>query len=411
MPWGMSFNETTGTFTGTPTETGEYVVPVRVQTNYGQDQKDVYIVVENPASPVYAIGAQAATWSENAEPDAYGFRMLPMPNAHKLTSNSGGFLAMTAGSVPYCCGTYNVLNRYGFSDANQMFVKNNGVPLNLTINDTGKSTGTSFTGVERIITGTVSHTLTANNQIWTTRRVFVWHLKPSIHTDGNVYYSLVAWYGSGICHTQHTDGSYPGTNYLSGYAKRANEDWGLGDGGLLFSENLSLSGSSFAFLSNFGTRQVTVRHSRGDSTTGEVVSLTTTELGYKALKYFGIGAIFKCLSEDKLLDNDAGNFTIGIIRDAWVHMQRAYVLTDNNNLYERQSTGAWNLQGNYDVKKLLMPAVDYTLMLTRDGRLYHKGTAIEGVTEAHDVFTHIYPDCNFYDMAYDGSNTLTVIRK
>ena len=56
LPWGLVFNESTGTFTGTPTDEGEYTVPVKVETNYGSDQKNVEIIVEPPAYEAYAIG-------------------------------------------------------------------------------------------------------------------------------------------------------------------------------------------------------------------------------------------------------------------------------------------------------------------------------------------------------------------
>ena len=45
IPWGVSFNEETGIFSGTPDDAGEYIVPVTVETNYGKDTKDVIISV------------------------------------------------------------------------------------------------------------------------------------------------------------------------------------------------------------------------------------------------------------------------------------------------------------------------------------------------------------------------------
>ena len=48
MPWGIDFNEQTGTFKGIPDEVGEYIVPVKVETNYWSDHKDVKIVIEPP---------------------------------------------------------------------------------------------------------------------------------------------------------------------------------------------------------------------------------------------------------------------------------------------------------------------------------------------------------------------------
>ena len=46
LPPGLSFDTNTGTFNGTPTQTGEYTVPVSVTTNYGSDMKDVSIEVK-----------------------------------------------------------------------------------------------------------------------------------------------------------------------------------------------------------------------------------------------------------------------------------------------------------------------------------------------------------------------------
>ena len=69
LPNGISFNEATGIFSGTPTKVGEYTIPVTVWTNYGEDTKDVKIVVKPQGHNVYAIGSQASTWSGNTEPD------------------------------------------------------------------------------------------------------------------------------------------------------------------------------------------------------------------------------------------------------------------------------------------------------------------------------------------------------
>ena len=53
IPWGLSFDETNGTFTGTPEDEGKYTVPVTVQTNYGKDMKDVVVMVKRKY-PYYA---------------------------------------------------------------------------------------------------------------------------------------------------------------------------------------------------------------------------------------------------------------------------------------------------------------------------------------------------------------------
>ena len=45
LPSGLSFNTASGTFSGTPTTTGDYTVPVTVTTNYGTDTKNVRVAI------------------------------------------------------------------------------------------------------------------------------------------------------------------------------------------------------------------------------------------------------------------------------------------------------------------------------------------------------------------------------
>lgn len=111
LPSGLSFDSTTGTFSGTPNEPGEYCIPVSVTTNYGSDTKDVmimvdipYIEVEPPLAEVYAIGNKADLWSEGAVPDKYGFRKLNMPKVTKLINLYKGFAAKVADGKFWACG-------------------------------------------------------------------------------------------------------------------------------------------------------------------------------------------------------------------------------------------------------------------------------------------------------------------
>ena len=47
IPYGVAFDENTGTFSGSPVNAGDYSVPVTVQTNYGSDTKDVALNIED----------------------------------------------------------------------------------------------------------------------------------------------------------------------------------------------------------------------------------------------------------------------------------------------------------------------------------------------------------------------------
>ena len=65
LPWGVSFDEQTGTFNGTPETEGEYTVPVTVETNYGKDTKDVLVKVKGNVDWVELTAANASgvEWS------------------------------------------------------------------------------------------------------------------------------------------------------------------------------------------------------------------------------------------------------------------------------------------------------------------------------------------------------------
>lgn len=47
IPYGVAFDENTGTFSGSPLNAGDYIVPVTVQTNYGTDTKNVALNIED----------------------------------------------------------------------------------------------------------------------------------------------------------------------------------------------------------------------------------------------------------------------------------------------------------------------------------------------------------------------------
>lgn len=145
-------------------------------------------------------------------------------------------------------------------------------------------------------------------------------------------------------------------------------------------------------------------------------------LGFNAIKLFqpyeqenngscfAHQSLFTYLSENKFLDNDPSNFSIGTIQDAWVYMTKAYVQTENNSLYEKSGNAAWTWLGYFDVKKILIISTSNMFMLTKDGRLFHKGSAVSNVTDAHTSITQIFTGCTIHDFTY-GGDTLTVIKE
>ena len=135
IPSGLKFDASTGTFSGEAGAEGEYTVPVRVETNYGSDEKDVKIVIEGKGYPVYAIGKYSTTWSQNATPNESGFRKLPMPNAKKLATLYNSFGAKISTGKWYVCG--NNAKYFGITDGSVSTSQ----PLELPIEDVAELAG------------------------------------------------------------------------------------------------------------------------------------------------------------------------------------------------------------------------------------------------------------------------------
>ena len=84
---------------------------------------------------------------------------------------------------------------------------------------------------------------------------------------------------------------------------------------------------------------------------------------------------------------------------------------NNRAFYEYDYTNrTWDLVGYYDVKKVDTNTSGVLFLLTNDGNLYHKGTAITDVADEHTELTQIFPQCYFHDFTF-GGNTLTVLKE
>lgn len=418
IPAGLSFNTRTGVFSGTPTEAGEYTVPVSVNNGYGTDQKDVSIVIEGTAYPVYAVGSKAATWSNNAEADENGFRKLPMPDAYKLLQHYNGFGAKTSGGKYYCCGVKDLKN--STSGTISSVLSSATTPTELTVPDLVGSTYSGNINEVRVVylrsytwTATSTSPLKKNSNLW----------------EG--YCMLIRYSGNKISHKRSNVRLYQvyessGTTNTHWYTS-GNVNIGLSSDVYKLPDynvpTVRITGAGALYLKNDGSDFASVYYdTKTPAWTGGII----TTLDYKAVKIFlpyeketagsntgyctSNASVFSYLSENKLLDNNASNFTFGTIRDAWVYMTKAYVVTEENKVYEKQGTAAWSFLGTYDVKKMIVPSTGYAFMLTNNGELYHKGIAISDIADDHTAFTQIFPDYYFYDIAFD-SGTLTVLKE
>ena len=388
LPRGIRFDEETGTFTGTPRTIGEYTIPIKVETNYGVDTKDVKIIVEGTPHPVYAIGYNAQTWSNNAEADEYGFYPLPIANAHKLSPRYQGFTATVNGGDKYYAGVSSV---YASG------------PKFLTTSQIVKDSR----GTVQLICGEEEITSSSNNSHY---RKFTYTLR--LKGDGKLEFDT--------SYSEIREKTSTGVKqYINVKAKQTNTGFqsGVSEGYKLPEIALQRQPALSGIVCLVDNGESVLQFDFSTSETSYEYSVHKTELGYRAIKIFApvnhYTVPFSYLSENYYLDNDPSKFRIGNIKDAWATSKTAYVQTDNNNLYSYYN-GIWQYEGSYDIKKLEIPFASSTFILTTSGQLFHKGTATAGFIEQHDAFTQILPECSFYDFTVGGDSTstctLTVLR-
>lgn len=413
IPWGVVFDELTGTFTGRPDDIGEYTIPVTVETNYGIDTKNVKMQVVSPTPPVYsvyAIGSNALTWSGNAEADEYGFRVLNIPQAYRLAQHYRGFGAKTPDGKYYYCGIYNFSlgSTYGS-------VSNNVVPPIRIKNVPARD---PIDGLEQTIVGLAQGKINSFDYAFEERYFYV-----KRYSDGRLEASA--------CHRHYNETT------TSGYVERwqnNTEYWKYS-----FNYCYRLEEGEFSYVncaSGDTDSKMGFPYLRNDGTyvaqSTRLLNFGTGyyegELGFRAIKRFSPIAlqlrhrksasmvleypVFQHLSEDKLLDNNPENFTQGTIQDAWVSGNMAFVATEDGKFYSHDTLSkTWNMQGITNVKKMEFHDNNrIAFLLTENGELYHKGSAVSEVTDEHETFTRIFSELTFKDFTF-GGNTLTVLRE
>lgn len=381
IPNGITFDETNGVFSGTPSvNEGEYVVPVSVITNYGSDAKHLKIVVENRYHGVYALGSQAARWSNYASPDAYGFRKLDIPDANRLSTIPAGFAAKCMG------GRWFI----GSSKSDTIYGGN------------GKSTGISYYMPTEFPADYVLDIKGGRNSnssglffAFTTQddtSVFSYNL-----SSGNVSSSLS---------NSRVDISKLADGFSYGFAMLKL------DNSIVLGNPSNFLTSSFSF----------------DEHISKFVPLITLGNGAYNKVYFisEAGKLFEFLNGNfyQLLPDLQG------FSDLWIQYSwdNVFALTSDKTLYARGNNAYYQLGinnpavfndfqlvGEFDVKK-----IEHTFMLTRDGKLYHTGTLSDNAASiaggTHEGWTHIFPEYRFFDFSYSpqpasnfGSQTLVVI--
>ena len=388
LPWGISFDEQTGTFSGTPEDVGDFEVPVMVETNYGASKEEIVTISINKApATVYAIGARALSWSNNAEPDAQGLYQLPIMQSNKLMARHDGFIARAKNGSIYYTGIYDLLSA-SYSPSTNGFQRHNNI-LNVNYSELPA----------QMLCGRVNGNSASSG------------------TTKDVAYTLALSYNGSI--TFQTGGMYTyngsQANYINTRADGSTfsdkNNYKLPEAGWQTHSNFK-KGISWLAYNGEVVRTYTITNSANE----HKFTKSEKELDYRAVKIFaptnGANLPFNYLSENKYLDNDPSKFKIGVIKDAWCYGSTCYVQTENNNIYE-YTNSSWLLRGNYDVKKFEIPAAGIALLLTNDGRLLHKGSSIAGITDEHTNFTEIFSGSVFDDFTissnYQSLNKRTLV--
>ena len=392
IPYGMEFSEVTGTFFGKPEVAGEYTVPVTVETNYGKDTKDVKILVKNGYGRVYIVGYGVNEFAiQDSTPDEYGFYpVAKLPDdVIALSRYPIGFRAhTTSGDV------------YGPSMGKLADSNVAGWIVSYTITKRSDVAGITYGRHEYYRYGNYGHNFYF--------RAFASYNSQKRLTIKDKYYDF---FTNGATSSGQGGGDVNGSSVSNVPVL----DIGTYEKGIRW---LSADGMQ-------DCRKEYVADTDGFIGKSKIL---TTNLGYKAVRLFS-PAPFNFLSEDMLLDNNPDNFPYGIIKDAWGYEPLMYVQTANNQLYEYTTdSGAWNLLGTYDIKKIEVQKNASMLMLTNDGRLFHKGNNLmggevneeEAIVPQHETLTHIYPSQYFIDFTFSQSGnwgndantgTLSVLRE
>lgn len=386
LPRGLKFDEETGTFSGTPTVPGEYTVPVFVETNYGSDIKDVEICVEQIPYTVYAVGCHAETWSNGAEPDAKGFRILSMPKAAKLYHLFWGFGAKTTDGLYVCGVTGDEIGMGGEEGLGEV-----SLPTKAPVN----ALDICF----------VSYTRQGDP-----------HMRETILKTNEGF--ILVQYNS------HNGYSQRNVDNPQDMAVKKLPDCDVVDtlfAPVLMSDKKTVFWVSheivdFALCHVFDTE---IKKINGAIYNG--ATLYDVSIPFHRILY-ALTANGELYRKDRDNDIECVSSELGTIKDFWVNGKNIYVLTSSNKLYAK----GYNIYnglgvageyisyydfvevGTFDVKKIAFTnGYVSVFLLTNAGELYHTGRELPDITPAHETFTQILREYEFNDITLAGQGNTT----
>ena len=429
LPSGLSFNEQTGTFSGTPTKGGEYTVPVSVRTNYGEDTKDVKICVWPHAFNAYVIGFNAGQISNNAPPNEHGLRKLSIPPIsmmqYCIKSNFGydGFVALCADGNYYIYGqNMPIIYKNG-----SVISKSFSTPTILT-DSYGFRYG--FRYCRRVKNTSAEKEYIYSDAFWSIDNTTL-----SIYKSNNTSPEVLSISNNELKHDFPRD-------FFSGYTFLSADNKTWYENEEIFNNSFTGVIKKYAYLpfSEFSTRDprcyymfiyykdpnvIQRMHILVLDEIGNLVNITTNEVLASGVKNFW--AINRTSSDSNLyvhhifIQKYDGSFWVkGTLPTLWVD----FGLYKNNNasplglgdIYDTNDEFVYI--GEYDEIKTLKIAnaniQNGVFILTETGKLYYTGNNLfSSVISSTKEFTRVFPEYNIKDIEvlYYGGPTLILTLK
>ena len=405
VPDGLTFDKDLGVFSGTPNlPAGVYTVPVSVTTNYGSDNKDVTILVDEaiPAGDVYAVATNypdqttIKKWTNDAPKDAYGFRKVNIPQAKQLfsPSPSGGssswFAAKTENGEVYVASFYPTVTTGNFSyfgDITQDFTSPAKFPRDNIIQMDGFSILSGSSAVQLF-----TYRLADSPN---TMHIF----QQNLH-DGVDFYSYV----DNIRKIYSVAGI---RNNNSIFVTDA-DGYGAAD---LSSVPINTPVIDLALYYRTGRTEPHLYYLTSEGNLFEFSKYGTVQLGTELGK---IKKFWLATDRDCPISKGSSHYVSGL-----------FALTQDNTLFARGSNAYKTLGipdsgpfydfreiGSFDVKKL-QSNTHGTVFITHDNRLFLSGTGLSSTTGSfggliNTSFTHVFTDYTFSDFTISGGYLITI---
>lgn len=402
LPFGVSFDERDGTFSGAPEDVGTHVVPVKVTTNYGSDTKDVFLRVEKRTHPLYVIGANAEVRSEGAEADSNGWRICKIPEGERIINLSEGFIVKTEAGT-YVCGSVDISYEQAYK-----------LQTNLNYYDV-PTLKEEYVGLVHAVNGAAYAYNLKNDSILnrTTTYYFFWLDEEGMfrqHFTATEGYGP-AWTGGHSIYFNQPYGDFYAQNNSLIFPEQTGAEFLYGADVLYMFTKMSISRYWLEWNQKNVSPDISIKKIIETFQGTPVLNAYNGQYSRLVLTEDGRLIIYSVGANERELETGIEN-----IKNAWSNQTLAFIQDYNNNLYARGNLFGTTYSeftniGTFDIKKLLQTG-NATVILTNDGKLYYAGqcASIPAMAEQTSNFIQIYPRYVFHDVHLESTDMAALIK-